>query len=81
MALANGLANDGNPPISLDTHAEVTFEPGTGITGIKLTVTGVVPGITAEEFEAAAQAARVNCPVSMALTGTTITAEATLARY
>jgi len=81
MALANGLANDGHPPISLDTQADVTFEPGPGITGIKLTVTGVVPGITTEEFEAAAQAARVNCPVSMALTGTTITAEATLARY
>ncbi len=67
---------DGNPPTSLDTQAEVTFEPGPGITGIKLTVTGVVPGITAEEFEAAAQDARVNCPVSKALTGTTITAEA-----
>jgi lipoyl-dependent peroxiredoxin len=81
MALANGLSNDGNPPISLDTRAEVTFEPGPGITGIKLTVTGVVPGITTEEFEAAAQEARVNCPVSKVLTGTTITAEATLARY
>ena len=55
MALANGLATDGNPPTSLDTQAEVTFEPGPGITGIQLTVTGVVPGITAEEFEAAAQ--------------------------
>jgi lipoyl-dependent peroxiredoxin len=38
-----------------------------------------VPGITAEEFEAAAEDAKQNCPVSKALTGTTITVEASLA--
>jgi lipoyl-dependent peroxiredoxin len=79
MALSNGLAKGGNPPTSLDTRADVTFQPGEGITGIKLTVRGVVPGITAEQFEAAAQDARENCPVSQALTGTTITLEASLA--
>jgi osmotically inducible protein OsmC len=78
MALANGLAQGGNPPNSLDTRADVTFDPP-NITGIKLTVKGVVPGLTAEEFEAAAQDARENCPVSKILTGTTITLEATLA--
>ena len=78
MALSNGLANGGNPPTSLDTRADVTFQPGEGITGVKLTVRGVVPGITAKEFEAAAEDARDNCPVSQALTGTTITVEATL---
>jgi osmotically inducible protein OsmC len=79
MALSLGLTNGGYPPTSLDTRADVTFQPGPGITGIKLTVTGVVPGITAEQFEAAAQDAKQNCPVSKALTGTTITLEATLA--
>ena len=39
---------------------------------------GVVPGIDAEQFEAAAQDAKANCPVSQALTGTTITLEASL---
>jgi lipoyl-dependent peroxiredoxin len=77
MALAHGLAQAGNPPTTLDTRADVTFQPGEGITGIKLTVTGVVPGITAEQFEAAAEDARKNCPVSQAITGTTITLEAT----
>ena len=77
MALAHGLSQDGNPPTSLDTRADVTFQPGEGITGIKLTVTGVVPGITAAQFEAAAEDARKNCPVSQAITGTTITLEAT----
>jgi osmotically inducible protein OsmC len=77
MALAHGLSQAGNPPTSLDTRADVTFQPGEGITGIKLTVTGVVPGITAEQFDAAAEDAKVNCPVSQAITGTTITLEAT----
>jgi lipoyl-dependent peroxiredoxin len=78
MQLSNVLAQGGTPPTSLDTRADVTFDPP-NISGIKLTVTGVVPGITAEEFEAAAQDARKNCPVSKALTGTTVTLEASLA--
>jgi osmotically inducible protein OsmC len=80
MQLAGHLARAGNPPTSLDTRADVTFDPP-NITGIKLTVTGVVPGITAEQFEAAAQDAKKNCPVSKALTGTTITLEASLGKY
>jgi lipoyl-dependent peroxiredoxin len=79
MALSNGLAQGGNPPTSLDTRADVTFQAGEGITGIRLSVTGVVPGITAEQFQAAAEDARKNCPVSKVITGTTISLEATLA--
>ena len=78
MQLSGGLTKAGTSPTSLDTKADVTFQPGKGITGIKLTVTGVVPGIDADQFEAAAQDAKANCPVSQALTGTTITVEATL---
>jgi osmotically inducible protein OsmC len=79
MAFSNGLAKAGTPPTSLDTTADVTFQPGEGITGIKLTVRGVVPGMSAEDFVAAAEAAKVGCPVSQALTGTTITLDAALA--
>ena len=78
MALSLGLDKAGTPPTTLDTTADVTFQPGEGITGIKLTVKAAVPGINAEDFEAAAQDAKANCPVSQALTGTTITLEATL---
>jgi osmotically inducible protein OsmC len=78
MALSNGLAGAGTPPTSLDTRAEVTFVPGTGITGIKLTVKGAVPGMSAEQFEAAAQDAKANCPVSQALAATPISLEASL---
>ncbi|HWH10780.1 MAG TPA: OsmC family protein [Solirubrobacteraceae bacterium] len=79
MALAHGLAGGGTPPTKLETRAEVTFQPGEGITGIKLTVRGEVPGLDAEGFAAAAEDAKTNCPVSMALTGTTITVSAELA--
>jgi lipoyl-dependent peroxiredoxin len=78
MALSNVLAQGGTPPTSLDTRADVSFDPP-NITGIKLTVTGVVRDITAEQFQAAAEDARKNCPVSKVITGTTITLEASLA--
>ena len=78
MALSHGLAGAGTPPASLDTRADVTFQPGEGITGIHLTVRGSVPGLDGDGFAAAAEAAKQNCPVSKALTGTTITLDATL---
>jgi osmotically inducible protein OsmC len=78
MAFSNGLAKAGSAPTSLDTSAEVEFTPGTGITGIKLTVRGVVDGMSNEDFVEAAEAAKVGCPVSQALTGTTITLDAAL---
>jgi osmotically inducible protein OsmC len=78
MALSHGLAQAGTPPTSLDTTAAVTFQPGTGITGIVISVVGVVPGIDEETFVTAAEGAKANCPVSKALAGTTITLEARL---
>ena len=79
MAFSNGLAKAGTPPTSLETSADVTFQPGEGITGIKITVRGVVPGMSADDFVAAAEAAKEGCPVSQALKGTTITLDAALA--
>jgi osmotically inducible protein OsmC len=80
MSLANELVSAGNPaPASIDTKADVTFQPGQGITGIRLTVRAAVPGVDPTAFEAAAKAAEQNCPVSRALAGTTITVETTLA--
>jgi osmotically inducible protein OsmC len=80
MSVANELVLAGNPaPTSVDTRADVTFQPGQGITGIQLTVNAVVPGIDQEAFNAAVAAAEKNCPVSRALTGTTITVQASLA--
>ena len=79
MQFSSGLAKAGTPPTSLQTRADVTFQPGEGITGIKLTVRGEVPGISAEDFLALAEDAKEGCPVSQALKGTTITLDAALA--
>ncbi|CAM5329955.1 peroxiredoxin [Streptomyces tanashiensis] len=78
MAFSNGLAKDGHPPTRLETKADVTFQPGEGITGIHLTVTGEVPGLDGARFQELAEDAKKNCPVSQALTGTTITLTAEL---
>jgi len=79
MALSGALARAGTPPETLDTTADVTFQPGEGITGVHLTVRGQVPGMSADDFQKAADGAKQNCPVSKALTGTTITLDASLA--
>jgi osmotically inducible protein OsmC len=79
MAFSNGLAENGTPPTSLQTSAEVEFTPGKGITGIKLTTRGVVDGLDNDAFVRLAEAAKAGCPVSQALTGTTITLDAALA--
>ncbi|MDP1878228.1 MAG: OsmC family peroxiredoxin [Actinomycetota bacterium] len=67
MALSNGLAKGGTPAAQLNTSAEVDFVPGTGITEIRLTVSGDVPGLDSDGFAAAAEAAKEGCPVSKAL--------------
>ena len=79
MALSNALSKAGHPPTSLQVTAAVTFVPGEGITGSHLLVSASVPGLSAEEFQTFAENAKTGCPVSAALTGTSITLEATLA--
>ncbi|WP_306329328.1 OsmC family protein [Streptomyces venezuelae] len=79
MALSHALAGDGHTATRLETKADVTFQPGEGITGIHLTVRGEVPGLDAAGFQKAAEGAKENCPVSQALTGTKITLDAELA--
>jgi osmotically inducible protein OsmC len=43
-------------------------------------VRAAIPGMSADDFAAAAQDAKRNCPVSKALTGTSITLDAQLAQ-
>jgi lipoyl-dependent peroxiredoxin len=69
MALSNGLAKGGTPPTSLDVEATATFVPGSGITGMKLVLSGDVPGLDDDGFRQAAETAKENCPVSQALKG------------
>lgn len=79
MSLSNVLAKAGTPPTSIDTRAEVTFQPGEGITGSHLVVRATVAGMSAERFAEVAEEAEKACPVSNALAGTTITLDAALA--
>ena len=69
MALSNELAKAGHPPASLDVSATATFVPGTGITAMALVLDADVPGISADDFQSAAQAAKDGCPVSQAMAG------------
>ena len=70
MALSFGLARAGYSGDTLETGAAVTLEQQDGgftITKSALTLTGKVPGISAEEFAAIAAEAEKNCPVSKLL--------------
>jgi lipoyl-dependent peroxiredoxin len=69
MAFSNGLAKAGHKVEELNTTAEVTFVPGTGITSVSLTVRGRIGGIEDAEFQELAEAAKEGCPVSKALSG------------
>jgi osmotically inducible protein OsmC len=69
MAFSSGLAKAGHKPQRLDTKVEVEFIPGTGITSSTITVRGKVSGISQEEFQKQAEAAKEGCPVSKALHG------------
>jgi osmotically inducible protein OsmC len=72
MALSNGLAKAGHPAERLDVSADVTFDNAGGGWGVKssaLTVRGRVPGMSADEFRKAADAAKDGCPISKALAG------------
>ena len=76
MSLSNEVAVRGGTPRTLDVRADVSLGPdpagGFRLTGITLDVSGDVDGLDGAGFEEAAQAAKVGCPVSKALTGVDI---------
>lgn len=69
MAFSNALGEEGKTPERVETRADVDFQPGTGITAIRLTLDATVPGLSEEDFQRVAQAAKEGCPVSQALAG------------
>jgi osmotically inducible protein OsmC len=84
MQLSAVLSAAGGTVEALDVKADVTLAPdpagGFKISGIQLTVAGEVTGIDDAAFQAAALDAKATCPLSKALTGATITLDATLER-
>jgi osmotically inducible protein OsmC len=72
MALSAGLGRLQKPPTKLEVTATATFDKvgdGWKVTTMEIEVVGTVPGISAAEFEQAAAAASVGCPISSALKG------------
>jgi osmotically inducible protein OsmC len=72
MAFSGGLGRAGTAPERMSVSADVTFdkvEAGWRVVSSHLTVRGVVPGISNDDFVAAAEAAKDGCPISQALTG------------
>ena len=68
MALSNTLAEGGSAPEQLEVDAVCTLDDQQlKITTVELDIRGSVPGMSAEQFEEAAQQAEQLCPVSNAL--------------
>lgn len=75
MMMTALLSRAGTPPTAIKTTARVKLDSAGGgftITKIELETQGTVPGIDAATFAEIAANAKVNCPVSKALTGTTV---------
>ena len=66
MAVAAMLTQKKITPTSLDTEATLTME-GLSITNINLSITGLVPGITGDDFTAITKDAEKNCLISKVL--------------
>ncbi len=77
------IARAGGTPGTLDVAADVTLEAdpagGFRISGIHLRVRATLEGLDEAAFQEVALAAKAGCPVSKALSGTTITLDAALA--
>jgi osmotically inducible protein OsmC len=72
MALSAGLEKAGTPATRVETNAACTLEIIEGkpkVSRIALVTRGRVPGIGNDQFVAAAEAAKQNCPVSGAFKG------------
>ena len=73
MQFSSTLAKAGTPPDHVHVEAEVTFDKAGdgpwGVVSSRLIVLGTVPGISETDFEAAANDAKENCPISRALRG------------
>ena len=82
MSLASTLADAGTPVTDIRTTARARLEQreeGFRITRISLSCVGEVPGVEPERFAELAERAKATCPVSLALAGTEIVLDASLA--
>jgi lipoyl-dependent peroxiredoxin len=81
MAVAFALTGEKLEATELSTVATVTLEKqdaGWSVTKIDLALEGAVPNIDAAKFQAIAEGAKKNCPISRALAATPMTLTAKL---
>jgi osmotically inducible protein OsmC len=81
MALSATLGRAGHNPERVATSAAVHFnktDDGFRIQRIELTTVAKVPGLSNEDFQELAQAAKDTCPVSVVLAGAEIVLDASL---
>jgi lipoyl-dependent peroxiredoxin len=83
MALSNTLAKAGNPAERLHVTSTVSLDPKEGggivVTRSALEVVGMVPGLDQAGFQAAAEQAEQDCPISNTIRNNVqITLQATL---
>ncbi|MBI2819494.1 MAG: OsmC family protein [Acidobacteria bacterium] len=80
MALSAELGKSGITPVSIETAATVTLDKldsGWTVTKVHLDVKAKIPGADTAAFNAAAETAKANCPISKLLNAT-ITMQAAL---
>jgi len=81
MALSSNLEKAGHPAKRISTTATVKLEMvggGPKITSIDLKTDAEVPGIDKAKFDEIAEQTKKGCPVSVALSGTQISLNATV---
>ena len=81
MALSVGISKAGHTAKRIDTNAVVHLgqvDGGVAITGIDLVTEAEVPGLSNDKFQQLAEATKVNCIVSRALSAVPMTLKATL---
>ncbi|MEO8634011.1 MAG: OsmC family protein [Gemmatimonadales bacterium] len=81
MALSLALSLAGHVPTSVTTTATVHLNKvgaGFGITGIDLVTRGIVPGVSAADFNRLAEDTKINCIISKALASVPTTLDAQL---
>ncbi len=81
MALSNSLAMAGHVVTSVTTTAVVSAnktDAGFAVTGIALITRGVVPGLSAEQFQKVAEETKTGCIISRALAAVPMTLDAQL---
>jgi osmotically inducible protein OsmC len=80
MFLSALLTGAGFKPARIATTATVHLDAGPTITLIELRTQAEVPGLTEDELQKHAEAAKKGCPVSKALTGPEIRMHAVLVK-